>query len=404
MISILLVTVLIVIAIGAAAGTAALVVHRGRIEPPPGPDPEDIAARIARSAAQQQQAALGNLIETNRALFDAERTRAGETLSHERSQMEQQFTSMQQQLGKVTELVRDFESGRGAKIEQLSGALAQQRAGITELTQTAQGLREALASSKTRGQWGERMAEDVLRLAGFVEGVQYRKQKSVERGSGIPDFTFLLPQDAILYMDVKFPLDNYLRHVNAESEMEQVRYRDDFLKDVKAKVKELAQRDYTGGSASSVDCVLLFIPNEALFAFVQEHATALLDDAMRQRIVMCSPMTLFAVLAVVRQSVENFRMERTASEILDALGDFTKQWGAFTDKMDALGRGLTTVTKAYDDLSGTRNRALTRQMDRIDDLRRTHALGELTADLTGELTGELTGDLIGEPPIHAVTA
>ena len=55
------------------------------------------------------------------------------------------------------------------------------------------------------------MAEDVLCLAGFVEGVQYRKQKAVEQGSGIPDFTFLLPQNSILYMDVKFPLDNYLR-------------------------------------------------------------------------------------------------------------------------------------------------------------------------------------------------
>ena len=71
---------------------------------------------------------------------------------------------------------------------------------------------------------------------------------------------------------------------------------------------------------------------------------------------------------------------KTASEILDVLGDFTKQWSAFTDKMDALGRGLNTVTKAFDDLSGTRNRALTRQMDRIDDLRRTHTIVELDDD------------------------
>ena len=43
---------------------------------PAGPDPEDIANRIAQRAAQQQQAALGHLIETNRALLDAERTRS----------------------------------------------------------------------------------------------------------------------------------------------------------------------------------------------------------------------------------------------------------------------------------------------------------------------------------------
>ena len=175
-------------------------------------------------------------------------------------------------------------------------------------------------------------------------------------------------------MDVKFPLDNYVRYVNAESELEQARFRDDFLRDVRAKVKELAQRRYPSGSEASVDCVLLFIPNEQLYAFVQEHAMTLLDDALRDRIVMCSPLTLFAVLAVVRQAVESFRTERTASEILEVLGSFRKQWDAFSTKMDALGRNLTTTTRAFDELAGARTRQLERQLDRIEDLQRHHAL------------------------------
>jgi DNA recombination protein RmuC len=393
MVSILLIALLVVLAIGAAAGTSALLVSRHTADAPPAPDPDDIANRIAQRAGQQQQAALGQLIETNRALIDAERMRSGEALAAERNLIETQFGNVRSELDKVTALVREFESGRGAKIEELSGALAAQRAGIAELASTAQGLREALASSKTRGQWGERMAEDVLRLAGFVEGVQYRKQKAVEQGTGIPDFTFLLPQDAILYMDVKFPLDNYVRYVNAETELEQTRFRDDFVKDVKGKVRELVQREYTRGSTSSLDCVLLFIPNEQLYAFVQEHAGSLVDDALRERIVMCSPLTLFAVLAVVRQAVESFRMERTASEILDVLGTFRKQWDAFSTKMDALGRNLTTTTRAFDELAGTRTRALERQLDRIDDLQR-HRAPDVTDDEDASL-------LTLEPPAYA---
>ena len=384
MINILLIALLVVVMAGVAAGAAAVVVQRGRVEVAPGPDPDALADRIARTAAQQQQAALGHLLETNRALIESERTRSGEALANERVLMEQQFGTVREQLGRMTDLVREFETHRGAKIDALSGALAQQRAGISELAQTAHGLREALASSKTRGQWGERMAEDVLRIAGFVEGVQYRKQKAVDEGNGIPDFTFLMPQDAILYMDVKFPLDNYLRSVNAESELEQVRHRDAFVKDVRAKVKELAGRDYTNGTADSLDCVLLFIPNEQLYAFVQEHASSLFDEALGQRIVMCSPLTLFAVLAVVRQAVESFRMERTASEILEVLGCFTKQWDLFTEKMDSLGRGLGTVTKAFDELSGVRSRQLVRQMDRIEDLRGGPAVADDGAVLSLE--------------------
>ncbi len=256
MLNVIILTALILVVAAAAAGGAALVVRRSLPVVDAGPDPDLLADRIAQRAGQQQQAALGNLLETNRAMLDGERTRSGEALAHERSAMEQQFAAMQEKLARVTELVHEFETGRGAKIDQLSGALAQQRAGIAELAETAHGLREALASSKARGQWGERMAEDVLRIAGFVEGIQYRKQKAVDQGSGIPDFTFLMPQDAVLYMDVKFPLDNYLRYLDADADLDQIRFRDAFLKDVRAKVKELARAATRGArpTASTASC------------------------------------------------------------------------------------------------------------------------------------------------------
>ena len=54
------------------------------------------------------------------------------------------------------------------------------------LNTTTGALREALASSRVRGQWGERMAEDVLRMVGFVEGVNYVKQKAVDAAELAP--------------------------------------------------------------------------------------------------------------------------------------------------------------------------------------------------------------------------
>jgi DNA recombination protein RmuC len=218
------------------------------------------------------------------------------------------------------------------------------------------------------------MAEDVLTLAGFVEGIQYRKQVAVEGGSGIPDFTFLLPRGVVMYMDVKFPLDNYLRFLDAESDLEQRRFRDDFLRDVRAKVKELASRAYSDSGAETVDCVLLFIPNEQLYGFIQEHDGAVLDQALERKIVMCSPLTLFAVLAVVRQAVDSFKLERTTSEILDVLGTFSKQWDGFVTQMDTLGKRLESTASAYDQLVGARRRQLERQLDRIEDLRTDQAL------------------------------
>jgi DNA recombination protein RmuC len=214
------------------------------------------------------------------------------------------------------------------------------------------------------------MADDVLRLHGLVEGVNYRKQHAI--AAGIPDFTFLLPDGLSLHMDVKFPLDNYLRYLDADSELDQRRARDDFLRDVRGHVKALAGRGYSdsvGESGETVDCVLLFIPNEALYAFIHEQDRTILDDALGQKLVFCSPLTLYAVLAVVRQAVDNFRVARTSKEILARLGAFNKQWTAFVDKMDKLDRSLSTARKDYDDLIGTRRRQLERELDKIADLR-----------------------------------
>ncbi len=110
------------------------------------------------------------------------------------------------------------------------------------LADSTRSLSEALSSPQMRGQWGERMAEDVLRLAGFVEHVNYRKQTQVDGGTGRPDYTFELPKGHVLYMDVKFPLAAYLRYLNCGTDAERSAHLKRFLTDVRQRVKELAVR------------------------------------------------------------------------------------------------------------------------------------------------------------------
>src|SRR3954468_8030710 len=163
-------------------------------------------------------------------------------------------------LEKMDALVRELERDRQAKFGELSAQLRAAGQQTAVLTDTTARLREALAGSKSRGQWGERMAEDVLRTAGLVEHVNYRKQTATGEG-GIPDFTFLLPGEQVCHMDVKFPLDNFVRFVESTSALERQRHLKQFQRDVRQRVKELADRGYDTAE-NSVDVVLLFVPNE----------------------------------------------------------------------------------------------------------------------------------------------
>jgi DNA recombination protein RmuC len=117
-----------------------------------------------------------------------------------------------------------------------------------------------------------------------------------------------------------------------------------------------------------VDYVLLFIPNESIYAFLNQEDSGLIDFSLEKKIMLCSPMTLYAVLSLIRQAVSNFAMEQKAGEMQAQVGVFEKQWIKFIEKLDALGKTLGTVSTHYDELRGTRLRALEKPMDKIKDM------------------------------------
>jgi DNA recombination protein RmuC len=313
------------------------------------------------------------------------RGRVAEEIELRNAAVEQRMGDVRSELARVAELVACLQRERAEQQGRVESRLAEVAAVGARLADTTQSLRQALASPQARGQWGERMADDVLRAAGLVEGINYRKQSRIAGAGTVPDFTFMLPGDRVLHMDVKFPIDNYLRYLEAATDGERDRHRVAFVRDVRARVKELSGRLYIHPD-DTVDEVLLFIPNESVYAFVHTHDRDLVEVALRQKVVLCSPSTLFSVLAIIRQAVEQVHLQRTSDEILACLAAFEQQWGKFTDALDKVGRGLDTVRRGWDDLAGTRRRQLERQLDRVGDLRSRR-------ELTGSAAGN-AGDVV----------
>ncbi len=341
-----------------------------------------VHAKTARELAEEMKASFGNLslealskfLDIAKARLDSERAASAQELDAKKGLIDQQLERMTSELEKVSALMKDLEKDRVEKFGQLASQLRTTTEQTAALVQTTSTLREALASTKARGQWGERMAEDVLRLAGFVENVNYVKQKAIAGGGTRPDFTFLLPRKLRLNMDVKFPLDNYLRFLEAKSEPEKAKYRADFMRDVKARIKEVATRDYINPEQNTVDSVLLFIPNEQIYAFIHEQDGSILDDGIKNGVVFCSPLTLFAILAVIRKAVDNFALEQTSNEILSLLGAFQKQWDEFLAKLELVGKRIGDAQKEYEALTTTRRRQLEKPLNKIEDLRMQRGL------------------------------
>ena len=236
-----------------------------------------------------------------------------------------------------------------------------------KLQESTTKLREILSSSQKRGQWGERMVEDILEFIGFLENKNYVKQTQVESGEK-PDYTFFLPKEKKLNMDVKFPLASYERFIQAELEEERELQKKEFLKDVKKHVNAIAGRAYVNPAEGTLDYVLMFIPNESIYGFINQEDSKLIDFALDKKVLLCSPLTLYAMLSLIHQATRNFAMEEKATEVMNLLNAFRQQWEKYVEVMDKMGRSLDTAKKDYDTMVGTRKNQLEKPLNKIDEI------------------------------------
>ncbi len=245
----------------------------------------------------------------------------------------------------------------------LKSQIEQSKRVTVELSRSTGELRKILSNSQKRGQWGERIVEDILKYIGLIEGMNYKKQN--QTGVSRPDYTFFLPDNKILNMDVKFPLAHYERYIKSDSDIEKREEKKAFMQDVKNRIKEVSKKSYIDPDNGTLDYVLLFIPNESIYSFLNEEDNNLIDFSLKNKILLCSPMTLYAFLSLIRQAISNFAIEKKAGQIQKYVGVFKIQWIKFLEKINSLERSIVTLNNHFDELKGPRLRQVKKEMNKI---------------------------------------
>ncbi|MEY2968542.1 MAG: hypothetical protein RIQ64_1169 [Actinomycetota bacterium] len=259
---------------------------------------------------------------------------------------------------------------------------------VEALARRTDNLSEILSSSQKRGQWGERVVEDMLRAAGFIEGVNYAKQ-DVNSVGGRPDFTFMMPPDRVLFMDVKFPLDKYAEHFNAETDALRTSAKAEFVRAVRGHIDTLARRDYTvNAKEESLDYVLMFLPNESISGFVHEADPGMIDYALSKKVVLCSPLALYSFLVVIRQATDSFHTEQTAASIMQQINKFNKEWQNYVKAVDEVKDVFDKLTDKVESIGtgGTRFKKLSVPIRDIEKMRSKQGIPELSGDEPDALT------------------
>jgi len=294
---------------------------------------------------------------------------ANEKLGSETKQGRVDLDNKREEISRIVKSLEDYmKSAEKERIDTYSAlktSVEESRKITEQLSVSTEGLKNVLSDNQVRGQFGEQVAEDLLKMAGFVNGVDYEFNKKQEGSQTRPDFSVFMPDGIRINVDAKFPYANLQKMSETDDKIMKKKYMKDFEKDVKEKMKQVTTRDYINPSDRTVDFVILFIPNEMIFSFIYEKMPTVIESAMQNRVVLAGPFSFTAILRMIRQSYENLRVQGNIHNIIAHVKAFEKEFGVFSDSFLKIGEKITALEKQYDTVSTTRFRQLERRVDKV---------------------------------------
>lgn len=294
---------------------------------------------------------------------------ANEKLSSETKQNRVDLENKREEITRLVknleEYVKTTEKDRIDSFSSLRTSLDESRKITEQLSVNTESLKKVLSNNQLRGQFGEQVADDLLKMAGFVRGVDYEFNKEQAGSETRPDFCVFLPDGTRINIDSKFPYANLQKMTETDDKELKEKFRVQFERDVKEKMRQVTTRDYINPEDKTVDFVILFIPNEMIFSYIYEKMPELSQEAITQKIVLAGPFSFTAILRMVKQSYENFRVQKNIYNIIGHVKAFEKEFDTFSESFSKVGEKIDSLQKQYDTVSTTRFNQLIKRVDKV---------------------------------------
>jgi DNA recombination protein RmuC len=319
---------------------------------------ETIEQRLEDIVPKALMEANDYLVRTARESLTSETKQSRIDLENKRKEIERMVKSMD-------EYLKEAEKERIDSYATLKSSVEESRKITEQLSVNTENLKNVLSDNQVRGQFGERVADDLLKMAGFVKGVDYEFNKQQEGSKTRPDFAVFLPDGTRINVDSKFPYASLQKMSETEDNGLKKKYMKDFERDVKEKIKQVTSRDYINPEDKTVDFVILFIPNEMIFSYIYDKMPEISQEAMENKVILAGPFSFTAILRMIRQSYENFRVQKNIYTIINHVKAFEKEFDNFSGEFYKIGDRISSLQKQYDVVSSTRFNQLVRKIDKV---------------------------------------
>ena len=304
---------------------------------------------------RRDQQHLGQLNQTLRESFSALSVEALErNAERQRDSLENTLKPLQETLERARKQIDEIEKERhthyGRLTQQLQDAVTSQE----QLRRETQTLSQALARPQVRGSYGEVTLRRIIELAGMTAHVDFVEQVQQDSGRR-PDVVVRLPENRVLPIDAKAPLQKYSDAYRESDPERQKALLQEFAGSVRAMVTDLSRKEYYAGFASenSLDFVVMFVPGDQFLNAALEQDPELMDYALQKKVLLATPSSLMAILRAVAYGWNQQKVAENAERIRKLGYELCERVAVFSEHMAALGKSLGGSVGRFNQMVGS---------------------------------------------------
>ncbi len=206
-------------------------------------------------------------------------------------------------------------------------------------------LKSMFQVKQSRARFGEMQLESLLK--DIFPGNRIMFQKNI--GVGTPDACILVEDGKFLcIIDSKFPLENFRRYSEAESEAEKKQHWNSFIRDLRKHVEDI--RSKYVGKENTLDFALMFVPSDTIFYHIISEEPDLAVEASKAGVILSSPSVLPAYLSLISARIRAQEISRRAEEIQRKLGKMGHFIENLESDLETLFRHVGNASKKVSDV------------------------------------------------------